>query len=63
MLEVASPPATPLTGWSSIAPSDLLGLFIGPGFDNVLDLGGTLTIPVFDMTSLTGSALDAGFPH
>ena len=62
-LQVASPPATASTGWSTAAPSDLIALFLddavfGLGSANLLFVDGTLGPP--EILSLDGTKLDGG---
>jgi hypothetical protein len=62
-LEVASPPASASTGWSTAAPSDLIALFLddavfGLGSANLLLVAGTLGPP--EIQSLDGTKLDGG---
>ena len=62
-LEVASPPASASSGWSTAAPSDLIALFLddavfGLGSANLLFVGGTLGPP--EIQSLDGTKLDGG---
>ena len=62
-LEVASPPASASTGWSTATPSDLIALFLdnavfGLGSANLLSIAGTLGPP--EIQSLDGTLLDGG---
>jgi len=62
-LEVASPPASASTGWSTAAPSELIALFLddavfGLGSANLLSVGGTLLLS--GILSLDGTKLDGG---
>jgi hypothetical protein len=62
--EVAAPPASASSGWSTRDPSDLMALFLdnatfGLGSGNLLTAGGTLSFS--DLQSLAGPTLDAGF--
>jgi len=61
-LNVASPPATPNTGWSTTDPSDLLALYLE---DSLFHLGtgnllSTAAPTLFFLFSFDGSSLDAG---
>jgi len=61
-LNVASPPATPNTGWSTTDPSDLLALYLE---DSLFHLGtgnllSTATPTGVFLLSFDGSSLDAG---
>jgi PEP-CTERM motif len=62
-LEIASPPASASSGWSTAAPSDLIALFLNNavfdlGSANLLSVGGTLG-PI-EVLSLDGRQLDGG---
>ena len=68
-LDIASPPASASTGWSTAAPSDLIALFLdnavfGLGSANLLSVGGTLPpeIQSFDGTKLDGGGFGINFP-
>ena len=57
-LELASPPASASSGWSTATPSDLIALFLdnavfGLGSANLLSVGGTLGPP--EIQSLDGT--------
>ena len=62
-LEIASPPASPTSGWSTVDPSDLIALYLqdsvfGLGTGNLLPIAATVGGAVL---SLDGSNLDIGF--
>jgi hypothetical protein len=62
-LEVASPPASASSGWSTATSSDVIELFLnnavfGLGSANLLSIFGTLGPP--EIQSLNGTHLDSG---